>query len=243
MTAEEHIGTSSSTDHIYDLHIHGQLTDGNETLSDVTFSNLPNNITLKDNNSIIAQHSGNYNVTLDTNGDSTVSIYSNSALTQTELNAITASVTSTDTHGTATTTSNITATTILGTSGNDTIAYDGSTAIDGGTGTDTVTTLLVGGNLDFTKLDNIETIDLTANGNHTVSNLTLNDVLNITDANNTLAIKGDNADNIAAVDKTGWTKNGVATHSNGTSTFQYSHDGTNDSITLTVDDNINNTGL
>ena len=73
----------------------------------------------------------------------------------------------------------------------------------------------------------------------------------MTDSSNTLTITGDgdgNAtistgeDNVSAVDTTGWSKS--AETDNGTSvTYEYSKDGSGDSITLTIDDNINNTGL
>jgi hypothetical protein len=125
-------------------------------------------------------------------------------------------------------------------SGNDTITTDGLDTIDGGAGLDTIK-LASAITLDFSKLHNIETIDLTANGAHTISNLKLDDVFNITDSNHVLEIKGDSADKVNAVDTTGWTKtSGV---DNGTSTTYIYHDSSSNSITLKVDDNINHTAL
>ena len=130
--------------------------------------------------------------------------------------------------------------TITAGAGNDTITTDGLDTIDGGAGLDTIK-LVSGITLDFSKLHNIETIDLTANGAHTISNLKLSDVFNITDSNHILEIKGDGTDSVNAVDKTGWTKtSGV---DNGTSTTYIYHDSSSNSITLKVDDNINHTAL
>lgn len=135
---------------------------------------------------------------------------------------------------------NVNISAVTPTGGDDALLYSGL-AIDGGGGTDTVS-LKSGITLDFTKLDNIEKVDLTANGDHDVTSLTLQDVVDMTDSNNTLEIIGDTNDSVAAVDTTGWTKSSET--DNGTSvTYAYSKDGSSDSITLTVDDNVNNTGL
>ena len=79
--------------------------------------------------------------------------------------------------------------------------------IDGGDGFDTVT-LASTQNLDLDDFDgglaiNIEAIDLTANGNHNITNITYQDVVAITDSDNDLYILGDAADN-ASFTGTGW---------------------------------------
>jgi hypothetical protein len=123
--------------------------------------------------------------------------------------------------------------------------YDGTSAVDGGVGYDT---LLISNDIDLDfsdtnleSISNIEKIDLTS-GDHTLTNLSLDDVLDMTDANNTLEITGDDADELLNVDTTGWTQESVV--DDGTSTtYTYSNDTTSDSITLIVDDNIQNSGL
>jgi len=75
----------------------------------------------------------------------------------------------------------------------------------------------------------------------------------MTDSNNTLEITGDGngdstivagEDNVSTIDTQGWNKLSE-THdgATGTTTYEYSKDGSTDSITLVIDDNINNTGL
>jgi len=96
---------------------------------------------------------------------------------------------------------------LYGRSGNDTLIYDSAdSVIDGGenlTGNYDNDTLLLQGNdsIDFSALandviKNIETIDL-KDGDHTLSNLSLQDVLDMTDSSNDLVIKGDSGDSVA----------------------------------------------
>lgn len=87
------------------------------------------------------------------------------------------------------------------TSGDDTLLYGGG-LLDGGTGEDTVW-LRLGEDIDFGETSggdmfrNIETIDLTRPGfDHELSNLSAEDVLDMTDAGNFLTIKGDMGDNL-----------------------------------------------
>ena len=80
--------------------------------------------------------------------------------------------------------------------------------IDGGDGFDTVT-LASGQNLDLNDFDsglavNIEAIDLTANGNHNITNITYQDVIAITDSDNDLYVLGDSADNVTFAILNGW---------------------------------------
>ena len=128
--------------------------------------------------------------------------------------------------------------TVVPTSGDDAILYDGND-IDALGGIDTIM-LKEDVSLDFSKLHNIEVIDLSPNGDHTINNLSLDDVLQITDDNNTLSIHGDASDSVATVDKTGWSETSQS-NSGGVTTHVYSHGA--DSITLKVDDQIDHTGL
>jgi hypothetical protein len=120
----------------------------------------------------------------------------------------------------------------------ETYIYNG-TAIDAGAGFDTIT-LAANQNLDtidFSKLDNIEKIDMTT-GDHTINNLTLNDVFDMTStsSNHTLVIEGDALDALN-VDTNGWSQSSVTPNAaNGTTTYEYSNG--IDSVSLVVDDNV-----
>ena len=83
----------------------------------------------------------------------------------------------------------------LPSNGDDILLYDGSSAIDGLDGEDTVVIKADVVSVDFSQLANIETIDLGA-GDHNLGTLTLNDVVNMTDADNDLSIVGDNGDSV-----------------------------------------------
>jgi VCBS repeat-containing protein len=94
---------------------------------------------------------------------------------------------------------------VLATSGDDVLLYDGK-PLDGLGGTDTVQ-LRLGENLDFSglvDLKNVERLDLMPSGqNHSVSNLSLQDVLDISGSGKTLAILGDAGDYVGLKDGTG----------------------------------------
>ena len=124
------------------------------------------------------------------------------------------------------------------------------TSIEGGTGFDTVS-LENGMNLDFsdanldTIINNIEKIDLTDNGAHVISNLSLDDVLDMTEPGKMLTIDGlGTEDEVQTVDKTGWTKDNSYTDTDASDGYnEYSYTNGTDSVTLKIDENIDNTGL
>ena len=126
-----------------------------------------------------------------------------------------------------------------------TFVYDGSTAITADSHSysfDTID-LKAGVNLttiDFSKLDNIEKIDLAPNGNHTVSNLTLSAVLDMTQSNHTLEISGTSTDIVHLQNGTGtnaWTQTSTVTE-NGNKYDVYINSA-DSSVTLKVEDQIN----
>jgi hypothetical protein len=127
--------------------------------------------------------------------------------------------------------------------------FDNSAALDAGDGFDIVV-LDSGLNLDFNdanleSIANIEKINLTENGDHTINNLSLDDVLNMTDTDNELIIEGSLTDNVDTVNKDGWTKDTTHVDSNtsdGLNEYVYDN-GAGDSITLKVDEQIDSTGL
>ncbi|WP_345974244.1 Ig-like domain-containing protein [Sulfurimonas sp. HSL3-7] len=230
----------------YDLALNAELLGNSGTLSDVTLTNIPTGVTLQDSNGIeiVQNGDGSYSATLDENGAAVVSITSTDMLTTAEKDAITSSVTSTDSLGNEVTTT-------IGGSLDDSVVYGTGDIVDGGLGSDTIT-IEADINLDFSDanianhLSNIEQIDLTS-GDHAIVNLSLDDILTMTDSNNTLTITGDASDSVAAVDKSGWTQDAINVgnedNGDGTATYVYSNDTTSDSITLTIDDNVNNTAL
>ena len=94
------------------------------------------------------------------------------------------------------------------TPGDDTLLYTGI-ALDGLDGDDVVQ-LRFGQDLDsddYANLSNIEIIDLMPVGqDHALSNLTLADVIDMTDGRNTLEIRGDSGDSVELVGT--WTSAG-----------------------------------
>ena len=106
-----------------------------------------------------------------------------------------------------------------------------------------IITLGEGVNLDFDKLDSlssIDEIDLSITGVNDISNLSLQDVLDITDGDNELKITGDSDDSIS-LNTTGWS-GGTVTDNGDNTTYEYT-DGSANTVKITVDDNINTTGL
>jgi hypothetical protein len=88
----------------------------------------------------------------------------------------------------------------LATAGNDIFLFGSATAINGGAGTDTVM-LRLGESLDFSAFpgarpQNIEVFDLGQVGANNLTNVTLADVLVMTDGNKTLTILGDASDTV-----------------------------------------------
>ncbi|MEE9905922.1 MAG: VWA domain-containing protein, partial [Chlorobium sp.] len=92
---------------------------------------------------------------------------------------------------------------IMGYHGADTLLFDANdTVIDGGNGGGDDTLILATGvginfnTLSNSVLRNIEVIDLTQNGVHSLTNLSLQDVIDMTDGNNTLYILGESSDSV-----------------------------------------------
>ena len=76
-----------------------------------------------------------------------------------------------------------------------------------------------GESIDFgtdPAIRNIEILDLAKSGsNHTLDNLSIQDVLDITDANHTLTILGDAGDSVNLVDDGQWSHSGQVTENIG----------------------------
>ena len=97
------------------------------------------------------------------------------------------------------------------TSADDTLFYQQGNNVDALTGHDTLI-LSEDVGIDFSSLtnadgiENIELIDLQQNGAHDLTKLSLQDVIDMTDSNNDLIIKGDANDNISFTNNDGWVK-------------------------------------
>ena len=245
---DENVGTSAITPEgtPVALHIDPSLvdTDGSESLS-VTISEAPEGAVFSDGvNSVTVDSSGiaditgwNYaNVTFvmsNVNADTTYQMsvnamsteYSNPGVTPQQLHQESVSAP-------------LSITVSASNSGDDRLLYDG-TDMDAGEGNDT---LLLANNVDLdfsnvANLSNFEQIDLNANGDHQITNLTMQDVLDITDSNNELVIYGDNSDAVSLQNTAGnsWSKAPTALEENGHLFDVY----TNGSATVKVEQDIN----
>ena len=115
-------------------------------------------------------------------------------------------------------------------SSDDTLLYKGSN-IDGLGGNDTL--VLNGETLDFSKVKDMETLDLNA-GKNSVTNLTLQDVVDMTDSNNTLAITGDAQDQVSL--GSGWSQSSTATEDG--HNFDIYTNSSDPTATLKIEDHI-----
>ena len=133
------------------------------------------------------------------------------------------------------------------TTGDDIIGFDGS-AIDAGAGSDRIVAL-DGITIDFSKLDNIETLDLSKSGDHDLGTLNLSDVINMTEdgASQSLTIEGDTGDAITldvANGVVGDTNNSgdwdTVSSTGGYTTYSHTGSGTtaDPTVTVKVDDDI-----
>jgi len=132
--------------------------------------------------------------------------------------------------------------TITGDAGDNEITYNPTAIIDGGDGDDTLVLLAEQGIdfsdevLDVATISNIETIDMNNDSANALTNLTLQDVVDMTDSDNEIIIKGDSNDSVD-FDTSGWSQTNSGNENNGTKTYTYS-DGGDKTVTLTVDDDL-----
>ena len=89
-------------------------------------------------------------------------------------------------------------------------------------------------------IKNIEEIDLTT-GDHELLNLTLQDVINMTDDRNELIIKGDSADKVTFANNDNWTESDTAENIDGKTFTVYSS--TDDSVKVKVENTITDQGI
>ncbi|MDX4058199.1 VCBS domain-containing protein, partial [Aliarcobacter skirrowii] len=163
----------TSTVYKYDIALNIKLTDtdGSEKLSDVTIKNIPNGSTLyngevNEANKLTANPDGSYTIKVDANGESKLSLTSESEISQDKLDDVQVSATSTDksTDGTSEV--------------SQAISFDGS------------------GDIDLSNLENIvnlKEIDMT-NGKENELNLDLKDLIKDTKEDSLIKILGDGDD-------------------------------------------------
>ena len=157
-------------------------TDGSESLSDITLSNIPEGAVIS-GESVTDNGDGTYTITPDENGDASVTLTSSSEVAQDDLNGITASVTSTEENGGDTATVSATDDSfILG---------DGEFELDFDT-------------IEDGALTDINSIDMGESAHH-IENIDVSDVMNMTGEDNTLTIFGQE-DDVVSLDTDTWTK-------------------------------------
>ncbi|MCT7542404.1 immunoglobulin-like domain-containing protein, partial [Aliarcobacter cryaerophilus] len=168
----------------YDITVSAKLTDtdGSEKLSDVTLKNIPDGSKLfgADGKEINSNDDGSYTVKVDANGEAKLSLTNEKEVSDTDLNSIKASATSTESSN-----GDSAATTAT----KDTISFDGT------------------GDIDLSNLKNITEINLD-NGKENKLSLTLDDVLKISGDDNMIKISGDKFDSVALKNEDGkaWEK-------------------------------------
>ena len=256
--------------------------DGSESLSNITIDNLPEGTSIV---GLDANRDGSYTIATNGEGNAMITLSSSSVLTNTALNNIESSVSSTEENGGETHTTmahtnldesadsdndtvevNDNNLEVDTAAGDDTISVDasdleqgsdsssngfmgmnffgrgsdgGDLDIDGGDGFDS---LLVSGdvNIDMSALDdnisNIETLTLDT-GSQNITNLSLEDVISVTDENNVLRIDGDSTDTISLDTEEGeaeWTLGDFKTDAETGATYQ-EVTGVEDDVTVTLE--------
>ncbi|MFY4787581.1 hypothetical protein ACOTVV_07645, partial [Aliarcobacter butzleri] len=178
--SDETIGekVDTTTVYKYDITVNAQLTDtdGSEKLSDITLKNIPEGSKLfgADGKEIDANDNGTYTVKVDENGEAKLSLTNENEVSDTDLNSIKASATSTENSNQDSATSTVD--NILSTD----INLDNLSSIISENGEI---------NLANSKAENIS--------------LTLDDVLKISGDDNTIKISGDKFDSVTFKDTIG----------------------------------------
>jgi hypothetical protein len=131
---------------------------------------------------------------------------------------------------------------IVGSEADDTLLYEAGKTIDGGEGHD-VLVLNQNESIDFSNLPtgtdvkHIETLDLTQNGDHHIENLSLDDVIEMTDGDNVLVIDGDEVDKVG-VPEAPKDYTVEKTVENGYDVYTYSSTDGDPTVTLKIDQEV-----
>ncbi len=206
--------------------------DTNEALSDViiNISSSVEEVQDADGNSLVINNGVVY-VPVSSGIETHITLISNEELSQDELNAIQGSVTTTESNGSI----NIAI---------DAVGFDLESESD----SYDILSLEDGMSLDFSNdnLDNISNLDMIDMDNdsaNSIDGLTLDDILEMTDDNNTLTIMGDDIDSLN-INTDGWSENtpAVTDADSGITTYEYSN-GSGDIVILNIEDQIDSTGI
>ena len=210
----------TETMYLYTIALQANVTDtdGSETLSAITITNLPEGTSLKD---MTPNEDGSYTVEVDENGNADVTLVSNAQLDTSSLNGITASISATETNSGDVSTVTVNENGIVDIqagSGDDTIEMNSAdvenTRMDGGEGEDTLSILDEGEiNLDLENLSSIEIIDMTNNQENNL-NLDLQDMLQDSAEPTMIKILGDDADSVNVTNDEGFEKTTVTQDGN-----------------------------
>ena len=195
VSSSEEVETQTSYE--YDINLNAGLTDtdGSETLSSITVDNLPNGTTI---DGLTPNDDGSYTIEVDENGEASVTLVSDTELSNTELNSIEAEVTSTEidsgtTHTTMTSTDLDESSDI----GNDTYDISDDNTIDAGDGNDVfeldADDLATGDDSSFLVFSNGGSLDL--DGGDGLDTLAVDGDMSID-----LSILDDNISNIETID-------------------------------------------
>ncbi|MCT7523244.1 calcium-binding protein, partial [Aliarcobacter cryaerophilus] len=206
------------TQYEYKLDLSASIIVGNGELSNITLKDIPNGVTVK---GYEANEDGSYTIKIGEDGKSQLTLVSDSLLSDAEKKAINATVEANSEDGSQSSKINVNiegdishSIKAFGTEDNDDISIntENSTSIDvdGGAGYDTIK-LEENNDIDFSNLGNliknIEAIDLTE-GDHKLTNISLEDVLKMTDSSKELIILRDSKDSVLFKDTIG--ENGQA---------------------------------
>ena len=127
---------------------------------------------------------------------------------------------------------------VVASAGDDVLGYNDTNSVDGGFGEDRVI-IFDGVSLDFAKLSDIETIDLSVVGDHDLGEMKLSDVIAMTDSRNALTIMGDDAnDQVSFSSADSWQKEADQVQIDGKDYDVYTN--TNDlTVKVNVEENVN----
>ncbi len=196
-------------------------TDGSESITGITMSSIPDGATISDGVHSFTATAGSdeadlsgwnlENLTITASADPAEGPAENFSLTVTVTSSETADGTIVDSSQ-----SSVEIPVTVYDSQSDVMAYEGLDVVkDGGDGYDILT---LSDSIDFSTIDslndpikNMEEIQMNGNGEQSISNLTVDDVLDMTDDDNTLVIKGDSEDSVTLADTSGFDLTGTET--------------------------------
>lgn len=226
----------------YIIDVFAATSGANETLSDVTLSNMPAGISLLSGGvELMPDVSGDYSVTVNSGTTLNLSLWSDDALTETELNSIGGSVIATDGSDSATVNVNAHIAIVEAAGDQVLIGTDADEYLDGGAGADS---LLGGAGDDILIYDSL---DLQLDGGSGVDTLKINEVVPVADITQSGAIDINGIEIISMKDGSGGdalslSLSDVLDITDGNDVLQVNAD-SNDSLQLSSADNWTETQL